>query len=259
MLTKYLCFFYSDANAINNLQKIAKFIIFCRSSALIHGLPSNYPSSLGNEETRLFLQTHVTSDVSGLCIVKVSVLHSQVFFKSEIDRFYKDDVLKVLLLVIDIQESSPEVINHIRMMVEEAQPVSIKLSKRVVLLLHFPSSMFSSGYYPTLFLHGWKYHYIDSLAHNAELGDLDMELLIKNCLVEGMDESTNPVYDYNSLLSILRHSARTISPLLIADFKSNKYITQTDIQRVLTDEDTLALICERFFTLFRCWTMFAVS
>ncbi len=203
---------------------------------MIHSLPSDFPS-LGNK------QTHITSDVA---VIKVSVIHSQDSFKKEIDLFYKDNILKVLLLIIDVQESSPEMINHIRMIVDEAQPIDSEVTKKVVLLLHFPSSMFSSGYYPTLFLHGWKYRYIDSLAHSAESGDLDMELLIKNCLVKNLDDSMDPVYDYHSLLSILHHSAENISPLLTAYFKSNKYITKTDIRYVLTDEDTIALICKRF-------------
>ena len=236
---------YSDANTFMNMQKIQRFIIFCRSSAMIHSLPSNF-SSLGNEQTQVFLQNHITSDVACLSIIKVSVIHSQDSFKRKMDLFYKDNILKVLLLIIDIQESSPEMINHIRMIVDEAQPIDAEVTKQVVLLLHFPSSMFSSGYYPTLFLHGWKYRYIDSLAHSAESGDLDMELLIKNCLVKKLDDSTDPVYDYHSLLSILHHSAGNISPLLTAYFKSNEYITKTDIRHVLTDEDTIALICKRF-------------
>ncbi len=216
--------------------------MFCRSSAVIDHLPN---ISCDNQDTSAFLQAHIMSDVASLSIIKINVIHSQKSFTKKIKHFYSDDTLKILLLVIDMQESSPEVINHLRMMIEEPILVDHKFKKNVVLLLHFPPSMFSSGYYPSLFLHGWKYRYIDSLSRNAESGDIDIKFLIKKCFVDE-SEICPQAYDYMSFISILRHSVNNFTPLLIAGFKSNKYITERKIKYVLTNDKIITLICERF-------------
>ena len=95
-----------------------------------------------------------------------------------------------------MQETKKQMVNHIRIMVEQAEgnplhphvstapqgtrhycliwrsviictPLS-SLQKLFVLLLHFPPSMFYDRCYPALFLNGWDHHYFDSLQPEPE-------------------------------------------------------------------------------------------
>ena len=97
--------------------------------------------------------------------------------------------------VINMQETKKQMVNHIRIMVEQVEgnpllphvstvpqgtrdyclwrfiiictPLSF-LQKLFVLLLHFPPSMFYDRCYPALFLNGWDHHYFDSLQPEPE-------------------------------------------------------------------------------------------
>ena len=192
-----------------------------------------------------FLQTNILADLSSLSILNLSVITSQQLFTDKVDQFFENDSMKLLILVINMLESSPEAVNHLRMMIEE---YSSEVSKSIVLLLHFPSSMFFNGIYPTLFLHGWNYRYINSLANKAESGLVNVEIWMKKCLDRTISLSKLEVDD-TMLPSSLFCSVKSAIPLLIADFKSNKYINETEMNVVLSTE-VARLICDRFLEYF---------
>jgi hypothetical protein len=154
--------------------------------------------------------------------------------------------MKLLILVVNMLESSPEAVNHLRMKIEECHSNNIDVPKSILLLLHFPSSMFLNGNYPTLFLHGWNYRYINSLASRAESGLIDVQLWVRKCL-----DKTSSLEIYGSSLSdsLLRSAKRSI-PLLMADFKSNKYINKQQMNVVL-DAELTKLVCDRFLEYFK--------
>lgn len=185
------------------------------------------------------------SDVSSLSLLNLSIISSQQALTDKIDLFLQDGSMKLLILVVNMLESSPEAVNHLRMIIEKYQS-SFDVPKSILLLLHFPSSLFFNGIYPTLFLHGWNYRYINSLASKAESGLIDIELWIKKCLNRNVP--LNDLHD-TSLSDSLVHSAKTSIPLLTADFKSNRFITKTELNVVLNLE-VAKLICDRFLEYF---------
>ena len=70
----------------------------------------------------------------------------------------------LLLLIANMQEISKKMINHLRIMIEEAENKIRNQNKVFVLLLHFPPVMFFKPCYPSLFLMGWGHYYLDTIA-----------------------------------------------------------------------------------------------
>ena len=73
-----------------------------------------------------------------------------------------------------MQETSRQVVNHLRIMIEEAELLSMQSAKLFVFLLHFPPAQFFTPCYPSLFLKGWDYCYLDTIAHSAVQGVVDI-------------------------------------------------------------------------------------
>ena len=73
-----------------------------------------------------------------------------------------------------MQETSRQVVNHLRIMIEEAEILSTQPAKLFVLLLHFPPAQFFNPCYPSLFLKGWDHCYLDTIAHSAVPGVVDI-------------------------------------------------------------------------------------
>jgi len=88
-----------------------------------------------------------------------------------------------------MKETERQIVNHIRIMIEEADFSNIqsevqivlflevicmyihcKLQKLVVLLLHFPPMMFYNHEpcYPSLFLYGWDHYYLDTIGQTQQ-------------------------------------------------------------------------------------------
>ena len=133
--------------------------------------------------TVLCVLTHRPLYVTVLCVHTHRPLQALMVMFSHIDQ------------VINMQETKKQMVNHIRIMVEQAEgnplhphvstapqgtrdyclwrsiiictPLS-SLQKLFVLLLHFPPSMFYDRCYPALFLNGWDHHYFDSLQPEPE-------------------------------------------------------------------------------------------
>ena len=79
------------------------------------------------------------------------------------------------LLVVNMQETSQQVVNHLRIMIEEAELFSTQQAKLFVMLLHFPPAQFFDHCYPSLFLKGWDHYYLDTVAHSAGKGVIDIQ------------------------------------------------------------------------------------
>ena len=96
-------------------------------------------------------------------LCKVSLGHSQHKLEKLLDRFVNSDC-HMLLLIVNMQEITKKMVNHLRIMIEEAENKRLNTNKLFVLLLHFPPVMFFSPCYPSLFLQGWGHHYLDTVA-----------------------------------------------------------------------------------------------
>ena len=88
---------------------------------------------------------------------------------------------QVCLLVVNMQETSHQVVNHLRIMIEEAEMLSIQQSKLFVMLLHFPLAQSFDHCYPSLFLKGWDHYYLDTVAHSAERVVVDIRNWLWQC------------------------------------------------------------------------------
>ncbi len=96
-------------------------------------------------------------------LCKVSLGHSQPKLEKLLNRFVNSDC-EVLLLIANMQEITKKMINHLRIMIEEAENKRSNTNKLFVLLLHFPPVMFFNSCYTSLFLQGWGHHYLDTVA-----------------------------------------------------------------------------------------------
>ena len=66
-------------------------------------------------------------------------------------------------------------------MIEEAELFSTQQAKLFVMLLHFPPAQFFDHCYPSLFLKGWDHYYLDTLAHSADRGVIDIQNWLWRC------------------------------------------------------------------------------
>ena len=143
-----------------------KLLCFTRSSPLIHQLPSEYPSTLttvSDDAMQQTLREHIYRDVRHLMICKVSLRQSQSKIEELLARYVMSES-HLLLLIANMQEVSIKMINHLRIMIEEAENKITNQNKVFVLLLHFPPVMFFKPCYPSLFLMGWGHYYLDTIA-----------------------------------------------------------------------------------------------
>ena len=86
--------------------------------------------------------------------------------------------------ILYIQETTSDVINHLRFMIEETEAQALSTHRKLfVLLLHFPPAMFFDSCYPSLFLRGWNHYYLDSIGHSPTLypGTINIEEWFQRC------------------------------------------------------------------------------
>ena len=117
-------------------------------------------------------------------VCKLSNVPSQSRVMDLLRTFVHSDIAEVLLLVVNMQEIKQQVINHIRIMIEEEEAHLLKEGKNqklFLLLLHFPPSKFSNACYPSLFLRGWDHYYLDTIAHSAVKGVIDIRSWFWDC------------------------------------------------------------------------------
>ena len=99
-------------------------------------------------------------DTHSLMVCKVSSLHFQSKFKKLLEDFIKSNC-HLLFLTASMQDVTKKMVNHLRVIVEEAESQIKNTNKLFVLLLHFPPAMFIDPCYSSLFLQGWDHHYLD--------------------------------------------------------------------------------------------------
>ena len=97
-------------------------------------------------------------------ILKITLAHSQNFLETYLSTFVQSSA-KIILLIVRMPELSRKIVNHLRIMIEEAENDHTQHKKLFVLLLHFPSTSFFDPCYPSLFLQGWDHYYLDSVGH----------------------------------------------------------------------------------------------
>ena len=130
---------------------------------------------------------------------------------------------EVKLIVVNMQYSTVEIVNHLRIMIEEAETQfksSEELNKLFVVLLHFPPEMFFNHCYPSLFLTGWDHYYLDTIAPPQEKGVVDICQWFSHCC--GAVNCKNSAEFLNDPLEEIMEEA---IPALAAQFSMAKVVS----------------------------------
>ena len=171
-----LIYFYRVSATCHSSNKI---LCFTRSSPTIHFIPSEYPSSdtetRMNSEWQQCLEDYVYEKTDKLLVCKISHIISQSKIEDVLKDFLKSETAEVCLLVVDMQRTSKEIVNHVRIMIEEHETcVNNSNAKTFVILLHFPPVQFFQPCYSSLFLQGWDHYYLDTIAQPNVKGVVDV-------------------------------------------------------------------------------------
>ena len=118
---------------------------------------------------------YVFKETDKLIMHKLSNLLSQSSVEELLKDFVSSDTAEVCVLLANMQETERKTLNHVRVMIEEAELAPAQRCKMFVLLLHFPPNQFFQHCYPSLFLKGWDHCYLDSLAHSTVEGVVDIQ------------------------------------------------------------------------------------
>ena len=164
-----------------------KLLCFSRSSSLIQSsIFDEFPidgKSVEDLERLVFSYPHVEEGCLRdldlrLRVTKVTNSTTQSSITSKLKLFCTSETLEVMMLVINMQHFSVKIVNHLRIMIEEAEvlyPKEIKdIPKLFVVFLHFPPEMFFSHCYPSLFLFNWDHYYLDTIAPSEENAVIDI-------------------------------------------------------------------------------------
>ena len=158
----------------------------------------------------------IITDVSTLIFQKLSSFTSFTTISELLKSFVQSKTKKVLLISVNMQEMSKDVVNHLRIMIEETETkLETKAKsdgrKLFVLLLHFPFSKLSTPCYTSLFLRGWDYTYLDVIRVSAQGGALiDIREWLKQCYTSTPFPSTRRSIA-TQLQSLLKEAIPVIS------------------------------------------------
>ncbi len=114
--------------------------------------------------------------------------------QSILKKFYLDSNADVLLFVADMKVISVDVINHIRIMMDETEHMMstrIECNKLAFLLLHFPFDLNSKMCYPTIFLHGWDHYYLDNIGGRETTGSVNIVSWLSQCCFDSTHQITS--------------------------------------------------------------------
>ena len=228
---------------------------------MVHSLPAQFPLSVVHahqipRDINDTVSKLVFEDPDRLFICKLSMVQSQNSLEELLRSFISSKTAEICLLLANMQETSSKTINHIRIMIEEAELTIYQQStKMFVLLLHFPPINLFQQCYPALFLKGWDHCYLDALAHSSEKGVVDIQDWFLKCIFP----SKNPkLSDSDALLRVLQDILSQAISVLSAriyfgnkgddSFNSEMNATQRSqaLQKLLFDCGIGAVLCEKF-------------
>ena len=205
----------------------------------------------------------VYEEVEKLMVCKLSNVPSQSHVLDLLRCFVQSDTAEVLLLVVNMQEIKRQVMNHIRIMIEEEEALLLnedRKQKLFVLLLHFPPSKFGSACYPSLFLRGWDHCYLDTIAHSAVKGVIDIRSWFWDCCFQ---QDALPPPEEDPLVIALKEILNEAVPILasrvffglVQDGHFNATMSgskRTKILKTLLFEKGVGnVLCEKFRTYWK--------
>ena len=209
------------------------------------------------------LQDLVHEDVEKLMVCKLSNVPSQSHVLDLLRSFVNSDSAEVLLLVVNMHEIKQQVMNHMRIMIEEEETLLLKEDRKqklFLLLLHFPPSKFNNACYPSLFLRGWDHCYLDTIAHSAVKGVVDIRSWFWYCC---FPKEPLPAPEEDPLVMASKEILNEAIPILasrvffgfVHDGHFNTSMSgskRTKILKVLLFEKGLGdVLCEKFRTYWK--------
>ena len=269
-----VCVFFIKSSLIFNFlfnsrtcESPNKLILFSRSSPLINAMPGKFPfvaaDTLDNNHVMKIIQDLIFEQTDKVMINKLSYLSSQSAVQQLLRNFVLSEKAKVFLILADMNIISMKIINHTRVMIEEAEIEVARpnqdIPKLFVLLLHFPPALFFDHCYPTLFLKGWDHIYLDTIAHSPSGSMIGMENWFKNCFYFSADCNYSAgSSEYHDQLEKTQHILPLAIPVLSAriqfgrknDKSFNSIMSATQrgeaIKMLLHEHGIGRLLCEKF-------------
>ena len=163
---------------------------------------------------------HVFFDTHSIMMCKVSSQHTQSKLEKLLEDFMKSDC-HLLFLTASMQDVTKKMVNHLRVIVEEAESQIKNTNKLFVLLLHFPPAMFFTPCYSSLFLQGWDHHYLDSitpatLTRGAEVRTVvDINEWFQQCCCSGSTPSSDSDKMVTALECMLEDAVPVIASRMV--------------------------------------------
>ena len=207
------------------------------------------------------------TDVGALTFQKLSSFTSFTMVSELLKAFVLSKEKQVLLISVNMQETSKDVVNHLRIMIEETE---IKMAakanngsnngdntdgrKLFVLLLHFPPSKLSTPCYTSLFLRGWDYTHLDVIGLSAQGGALiDIREWFKQCYTTTPFPSTRRSIA-TQLQSLLREAIPVISSRVYFGKNPNSSFNRpmcvghrnAALQKLFFEKKVGGILCDRF-------------
>lgn len=197
-------------------------------------------------------------------VCKLSNVPSQSHVLDLLRTFVNSETAEVLLLIVNMQEIKKQVMNHIRIMIEEEEAAHLlkedKKQKLFLLLLHFPPSKFGSACYPSLFLRGWDHCYMDTIAHSGVTGVIDIRSWFWDCC---FPQDNLPPPEEDPLIIALKEILNEAIPILASrvffglvhngHFNTNMSGSKRTkiLKALLFDKGVGNVLCEKFRTYWK--------
>ena len=161
-----------------------KLLCYTRSSPLLQQLPKYFNHS---DQVVHLVKQFVFEDTKKLVLYKLTAVQSQSRMQELLHSFIITHTQQVIVLLVNRKEITKDIINHLRIMIEEAEAQAPQGSyKLFVLILYFPPAMFFDACYPALFLQGWNHCYMDTIGQSPDLGSgiVDIQEWFQQCCFE---------------------------------------------------------------------------
>ena len=263
MVINFWIFLFICRNPARSPNKV---IVYSRSSPLIHSLPAQFSCHTDSCESLGLASAKelVFENTNKLMLQKLSSIISQSSVQELLKDFVNSKKAEVLLLVANMQDASIRTINHIRVMMEEAELRGLQhvkhFPKLFIILLHFPPALFFNHCYPTLFVRGWDHIYLDTITHKSSRGMVDIQDWFWRCCFPTVfnNDSNSTIVEQNPAFAAAKYLLPHAIPVLSAQmyfgnkhdksFNSSMNATQRGeaLEKLLKDSEVGNILCKKF-------------
>ena len=232
-----------------------KLLCYTRSSPIIdQKLPPEYPSTLVSQicDIHDHIKDFVYEQPQKVMVYKITASTSLGRMELLLQQFIKNQEFEVFLLIAGLPEISQDVINHLRILLEEnSRGYTCPPVKLFVLLLHFTPVMFFNVCYNSLFLEDWEHYYMDSIIHGnvrkTSSSVIDVEHWFRQCCLQEVTRF-KPMIDLQQLVPEAIPVISSCIELCEVDrnTKMNALQAKNAIEALLIKKGIGKLLCEQF-------------